>query len=256
MAAKSGIRPLVAGNWKMNGLAVSLAEARRMREKLAEPGFAAGVDAMICPPATLLTALAHESQGSRLLVGAQDCHRLASGAHTGDVSAEMLKDAGATAVIVGHSERRADHSERSSEVQAKALAARRAGLAAIVCVGETAGERKAGLTLVVVGRQLAASLPDGATAADTIVAYEPVWAIGTGLTASVADVAEVHAHLRKALAERYSGQGVAMRILYGGSVKPDNARELMSVPEVNGALVGGASLKAPDFLAIVAACAS
>lgn len=255
MAAKSGIRPLVAGNWKMNGLAASLGEARRVREKLGEPGFAAGVDTMICPPATLLAALAREAEGSRLLVGAQDCHRAASGAHTGDISAEMLKDTGASAVIVGHSERRADHGERSSDVQAKASAAHRAGLTAIVCIGETAGERKAGLTLAVVGRQLGASLPEPATAANTVIAYEPVWAIGSGLTPSVADVAEVHSHLRRALVERCGDEGRGMRILYGGSVKPDNALELMAVAEVNGALVGGASLKAVDFLAIVAACA-
>jgi triosephosphate isomerase len=254
-AAKSGIRPLVAGNWKMNGLAASLGEARRVREKLGEPDFAAGVDAMICPPATLLTALAREAEGSRLLVGAQDCHRAASGAHTGDISADMLKDAGAAAVIVGHSERRADHGERSGDVQAKASAAHRAGLTAIVCIGETAGERKAGLTLAVVARQLGASLPEPATAANTVIAYEPVWAIGTGLTPSTADVAEVHGHLRRALVERCGDEGRGMRILYGGSVKPDNARELMAVADVNGALVGGASLKAGDFLAIIAACA-
>ena len=256
MAAKSVIRPLVAGNWKMNGLAASLGEARRVRERLGQADFAPSVDVMICPPATLIGALAHDAAGSRLLVGAQDCHRSASGAHTGDVSAEMVKDAGASAVIVGHSERRADHGERSADVQAKALAAHRAGLTAIVCIGETAGERKTGLTLAVVARQLGASLPEKAAAADTVVAYEPVWAIGTGLTASVADVAEVHGHLRRALVERYGQEGRRMRILYGGSVKPDNARELMAVAEVNGALVGGASLKADDFLAIVAACAT
>ena len=256
MAAKSVIRPLVAGNWKMNGLAASLGEARRVRERLGQADFAPSVDVMICPPATLIGALAHDAAGSRLLVGAQDCHRSASGAHTGDVSAEMVKDAGASAVIVGHSERRADHGERSADVQAKALAAHRAGLTAIVCIGETAGERKTGLTLAVVARQLGASLPEKAAAADTVVAYEPVWAIGTGLTASVADVAEVHGHLRRALVERYGQEGRRMRILYGGSVKPDNARELMAVAEVNGALVGGASLKADDFLVIVAACAT
>jgi triosephosphate isomerase len=256
MASQSGVRPLVAGNWKMNGLAASLGEARRVREKLGQPDFAPGVDVMICPPATLIGALARDAAGSRLLVGGQDCHGSASGAHTGDISAEMLKDAGAGAVIVGHSERRADHGERSGDVQAKALAAHRAGLTAIVCIGETAGERKAGLTLAVVTRQLGASLPDRATAADTVVAYEPVWAIGSGLTASVTDVAKVHGHLRRVLAERYGDEGRRMRILYGGSVKPDNARELMAVAEVNGALVGGASLKADDFLAIVAACAT
>ena len=253
-ASASRIRPLVAGNWKMNGLTAALAEARAVRDTLAEAGFAPGVDAMICPPATLVAALAREAQGSRLAVGGQDCHPSASGAHTGDISAEMLKDAGATAVIVGHSERRADHGERNADVKAKAAAAHRAGLAAIVCIGETAGERRAGLTLAVVARQLAGSLPDKADAANTILAYEPVWAIGTGLTPTVADVAEVHGFLRRALVERLGTGGGAVRILYGGSVKPDNARALMAVDNVNGALVGGASLKAQDFLAIIAAC--
>jgi triosephosphate isomerase (TIM) len=256
MAVKAGIQPLVAGNWKMNGLAASLGEARRVRDRLATPGFAADVDVMICPPATLITALATEVSGSRLQVGGQDCHSAASGAHTGDVSAEMLKDAGASAVIVGHSERRADHGERSGDVRAKTMAAHLAGLSAIVCIGETAGERRAGLTLGVVGRQLAASLPDRAGAADTVVAYEPVWAIGSGLTASVSDIAEVHAFVRSALAARFGEEGGRMRILYGGSVKPDNAAQVLGVVNVNGALVGGASLKADDFLAIIAACAA
>jgi triosephosphate isomerase len=256
MASQAGVRPLVAGNWKMNGLQVSLGEARKVRDRLADAGFAGGVDVMICPPATLIGALAKDAAGSRLQVGAQDCHQAASGAHTGDIAAEMLKEAGARAVIVGHSERRADHGERSSDVLAKVRAAHRAGLCAITCIGETAGERKAGLTLAVVGRQLQASLPDAASAADTVVAYEPVWAIGSGLTASVSDVAAVHAFVRNALRARFGAQGSGMRILYGGSVKPDNARELMGVAEVNGALVGGASLKADDFLAIVAACAA
>jgi triosephosphate isomerase len=255
MAAPAhNVRPLVAGNWKMNGLTAALAEARRVRDRLAAPDFAPGVDAMICPPATLIAALAREAAGSPLMVGGQDCHAAANGAHTGDISAEMLKDAGAAAVIVGHSERRADHAERDADVRAKVLAARRAGLTAIVCLGETAGERRAGLTLAVVGRQLAASLPDKATAADTVLAYEPVWAIGTGLTPTPADVAEVHRFLRSALAQRYAAEGRAMRILYGGSVKPDNARTLLAIDDVNGALVGGASLKADDFIAIIAAC--
>jgi triosephosphate isomerase len=202
----------------------------------------------------LIGALARQAAGSRLQVGAQDCHPAASGAHTGDIAAEMLKDAGAGAVIVGHSERRADHGERSGDVKAKALAAHRAGLVAIVCIGETAGERRAKLTLGVVARQLGASLPDNASAANTVIAYEPVWAIGTGLMASTGDVAEVHGFLRAALSERFGAGGGAMRILYGGSVKPDNACELMAVQNVDGALVGGASLKADDFLAIVAAC--
>jgi triosephosphate isomerase (TIM) len=252
--AASQIRPLVAGNWKMNGLGGALGEAGRVRDGLGQAGFAPGVDAMICPPATLIAALAREAVGSRLQVGGQDCHARPSGAHTGDISAEMLKDAGAVAVIVGHSERRADHGERDHDVKAKALAAHRAGLAAIVCVGETAGERRAGLTLAVAGRQLAASLPEKARAGDTIVAYEPVWAIGTGLTPTPADVAEVHDFLRGVLAERFGTEGRAMRILYGGSVKPDNARALLVIDNVDGALVGGASLKADDFLAIVAAC--
>jgi triosephosphate isomerase len=244
----------VAGNWKMNGLTAALGEALRVRDGLGQAGFAPGVDAMICPPATLIAQLAREAAGSRLQVGGQACHARPSGAHTGDISAEMLKDAGAVAVIVGHSERRADHGERDHDVQAKALAAHRAGLAAIVCIGETAGERRAGLTLAVAGRQLAASLPEKARAADTIVAYEPVWAIGTGLTATSADVARVHDFLRGALVERFGTEGRAMRILYGGSVKPDNARALMAINNVNGALVGGASLRADDLLAIIAAC--
>ncbi len=254
VAAVGGIRPLVAGNWKMNGLVASLGEARRVQERLGDPAFAAGADVMICPPATLVAALAAQAAGSRLLIGAQDCHAEPRGAHTGDIAAEMLKDAGADAVILGHSERRADRGERSGDVRLKVLAARRAGLQAIVCIGETVGERRAGLTLAVVARQLKESLPDAATAADTVVAYEPVWAIGTGLTPSAADVAEVHGFLRNTLAERFGAEGRTMRILYGGSVKPDNARELMAVPNVNGALVGGASLKADDLLAIVAAC--
>lgn len=253
-ASAAGIRPLVAGNWKMNGLAASLAEARLVQERLGVPDFAAAVDVMICPPATLVAALAAQAAGSRLLVGAQDCHDQPRGAHTGDIAAEMLKDAGAGAVILGHSERRADHGERSSDVRPKVLAAHRAGLQAIVCVGETAGERRAGLTLAAVARQLKESLPDAATASDTVVAYEPVWAIGTGLTPSVADVAEVHGFLRDTLSERFGAEGRVMRILYGGSVKPDNAGELMAVANVNGALVGGASLKADDLLTIVAAC--
>jgi triosephosphate isomerase len=254
VGATAGIRPLVAGNWKMNGLAASLAEARRVEERLADPAFAAATDVMICPPATLIAALAGQARGSRLLVGAQDCHWAARGAHTGDVAAEMLKDAGASAVIVGHSERRAEHGERSIDVRRKVEAAYRAGLAAIVCIGETAGERRAGLTLSAVGRQLAGSLPDAVRPDNTVVAYEPVWAIGTGLTPTAADVAEVHGFLRATLAERFGAEGRTMRILYGGSVKPENARELMGIANVNGALVGGASLNGNDFLAIIAAC--
>jgi triosephosphate isomerase len=208
---------------------------------------------MICPPATLVAQLATASKGSELAIGGQDCHAAASGAHTGDISAEMLKDAGATAVIVGHSERRADHGELDRIVKAKAAAAHRAGIIAIVCIGETKGERLADLTLDVVNRQLAASLPDTATAHNTVVAYEPIWAIGTGLTPEAKDVAEIHAAIRKNLENRFGSAGKGIRILYGGSVKPANARELLSLPNVNGALVGGASLKAVDFLAIIRA---
>ena len=248
------IRPLIAGNWKMNGLKAQLAEAEAVRDALAGEEVPHGIDVMICPPATLISQLAGLAEGTRLAVGAQDCHWLPSGAHTGDISAEMLHDAGATAVIVGHSERRADHGELDHIVKAKAEAALRAGIAAIICIGETAGQRRAGLTLDVVGRQLAGSVPEASTAADTIIAYEPVWAIGTGLTPTTAEIAEVHAFIRKYLEKKFGNQGREMRILYGGSVKPSNAAELLAVPHVNGALVGGASLKATDLLGIVAAC--
>jgi triosephosphate isomerase len=254
MTKNSAPRPLVAGNWKMNGLASSLAEADKLMRRLADPAVGGKCDVMLCPPATLIGAMV-KAAGSGLAVGGQDCHAKASGAHTGDIAAEMLKDAGASAVIVGHSERRADHGETDAVVRAKAEAAYRAGLTAIVCVGETADERKAGKTLAVVTGQLAGSLPDAATDTNTVVAYEPVWAIGTGLTPTVADVAEVHAAVRAALVKRYGERGRQMRILYGGSVKPSNARELMSVENVDGALVGGASLKAEDFLGIIAAYA-
>jgi len=248
MNDRAMIRPLIAGNWKMHGLRASLAEALRVRDGLLADGPA---EAMICPPATLLAEFAAATRNSPLKIGAQDCHSSASGAYTGDLSAEMLADAGAVAVIVGHSERRAGHGELDRDVRAKARAAHRAGLAAIVCVGETAGERRAGLTLQVVTRQLTASMPEKATAADTAIAYEPVWAIGTGLTPTVADIAEVHAAIRVQLTERLGPEGARLRILYGGSVKPANAAELLSVANVNGALVGGASLKADDFLAII-----
>lgn len=208
------------------------------------------MDLAICPPFTLVAALADRGG---LPIGGQDCAVKASGAHTGDVSAEMLKDAGAAYVIVGHSERRTDHGETDALVAAKASAAWRAGLVAIVCVGETRAEREAGETLGVVGRQVAGSLPEGTTAANTVVAYEPVWAIGTGLTPTPGDVAEVHGFIRAELVRRFGADGQGIRILYGGSVKPANAAELMAVPEVNGALVGGASLKAADFLGIAGA---
>jgi len=251
VSQSSSIRPLVAGNWKMNGLKASLGEVTKLAAGLAQRAGQRGADVMLCPPATLVAAMADAASGSPIAVGGQDCHAKVSGAHTGDISAEMLRDAGASAVIVGHSERRADHGESDAAVRAKAEAAHRAGLVAIVCVGETADQRKAAQTLAVVGSQLRGSLPDTATAATTIVAYEPVWAIGTGLTPTAADVAEVHAMMREALTGRFGAEGGRMRLLYGGSVKASNARELMSVANVNGALVGGASLKADDFLGIV-----
>lgn len=251
--ASRQIRPIVAGNWKMNGSKAALAEAQKVADALVKGAGGGNVDVMICPPATLVQALAAALDGAKVAVGGQDCHVRASGAHTGDVAAEMLRDAGATAVIVGHSERRTDHGETSKIVRAKADAAHRAGLTAIVCIGETAGERRSDLTLRVVARQLADSLPDAATSANTIVAYEPVWAIGTGLTPTAQDVRVVHSAIRDALAKRFGAEGSGMRILYGGSVKPDNAKELMAVANVDGALVGGASLKADDFLGIIRA---
>lgn len=239
-------RPLVAGNWKMNGLAASEAE---LAKTIAGAGRCQ-CDLMVCPPATLIVEFAAAARGSPVLIGAQDCHPEASGAHTGDLSAEQLADAGAKAVIVGHSERRADHHESDALVRAKATAAWRAGLIAIVCVGEQRAEREAGKTLDVVGRQLDGSLPDGATGGKLVIAYEPVWAIGTGLTPTPADVAEVHGFIRERIERRFGGEGGRIRLLYGGSVKPTNAGDLLTVANVNGALVGGASLKADDFLGI------
>jgi triosephosphate isomerase len=244
-----GIRPLVAGNWKMNGTSASLNQLLMIGN-----GFMSGLDAeteaLVCVPATLLTRAAEILSRTPVHVGGEDCHAEESGAHTGDISAEMLKDAGASHVIVGHSERRADHGEDDATVHAKAAAAWRAGLVAIVCIGETRAEREAGATLDVLSRQIAGSVPVSATAANTILAYEPVWAIGTGLTPTAADVAEAHAHIRARLVEKLGPAAAKIRILYGGSVKPSNARELLSVANVDGALVGGASLKAADFLGI------
>jgi triosephosphate isomerase len=246
--AASPRRPLVAGNWKMNGLSASIAELDRVIA--GEFGLAPKVSLLICPPATLLAAFAERANGAEVMIGGQDCHAEPAGAFTGDLSAEMLADAGAEAVIVGHSERRTLHQETDADVRAKASAAWRAGLCAIVCIGETRAEREAGRTLDVLGRQLGGSLPDGVTAANLVIAYEPVWAIGTGLTPTAADVAEAHAFIRRRLATHAGAAGEAIRILYGGSVKPSNAAELMAVVHVDGALVGGASLNAKEFLAI------
>jgi triosephosphate isomerase len=243
-------RPLVAGNWKMNGLKSSADEVDRL---VTAAGGLKRLDLMVCPPATLVADFAERAKGSKLLIGGQDCHAEAAGAFTGDIAAEMLADAGASAVIVGHSERRTYHGENDATVRRKAMAAWRAKLAAIVCVGETEAEREGGRTLDVVGRQLEGSLPDGATAANLVVAYEPVWAIGTGRTPRAADVIEVHAFIRERLTARFGAAGEGMRVLYGGSVKPANAGELLTLANVDGALVGGASLKAVEFLGIAAA---
>jgi triosephosphate isomerase len=246
----TGRRPLVAGNWKMNGRKAAGAELAKMMDGARALPKA---DLMVCPPFTLLALFAGMARGTTLAIGAQDCHAEPAGAFTGDVSAEMLADAGAAAVIVGHSERRTYHRETDADVRAKALAAWRAGLTAIVCVGETKDQRVGGQALNVVGTQLDGSIPDGATAQNLVVAYEPVWAIGTGLTPTPADVAEMHGFIRNRLTARLSAAGEGVRILYGGSVKPSNAAELMAVANVDGALVGGASLKADDFLGIAAA---
>lgn len=247
MAAR---RPLIVGNWKMNGLTASLGEATALAGKVKAQAPAAELG--LCPPATLVAAMAAALKGTGIGVGGQDCHAKASGAHTGDISAEALKDAGATYVIVGHSERRTDHAETDAVVRAKAQAAHRAGLVAIVCVGETLAQRDANETLKVVSAQLRGSLPDDATAQNTVIAYEPVWAIGTGRTPTEAQVAEVHAAMRQDVKARFD-DGEGFRLLYGGSVKPDNAKSLMAVADVDGALVGGASLKANDFWPIIEA---
>ncbi len=246
------MRPLIAGNWKMNGVAASLAEAAAIAE--GARSVADAVDVMLCPPATLIAQMGWGTKDSPLLIGGQDCHADPSGAHTGDISAEMLADAGASAVIVGHSERRTDHGETDAAVRAKAEAARRAGLLAIVCIGETESERDAGEALAVVSRQLEGSVPAG-DGTGIVVAYEPVWAIGTGRTPSEGDIAAVHAHIRAGLERRFGSAGRAMRILYGGSMKPSNAAAILALTDVNGGLIGGASLKAADFLAIVRAAA-
>ncbi|MGY3452307.1 triose-phosphate isomerase [Bradyrhizobium sp. USDA 4353] len=247
------IRPLIAGNWKMNGLKASTAEFDAMLAGAAE--VSAKADLLVCPPATLVAAFADKARGNKAIaVGAQDCHAKASGAHTGDLSAEMLADAGASAIIVGHSERRADHGESDVVVHQKTEAVWRAGLVAIVCVGETQQQRDAGQTLDILRGQLNLSLPEGSRADNLVVAYEPVWAIGTGLTPTAGDVEQIHGFIRQLLIDRFKGEGAKMRILYGGSVKPSNAAELMAVANVNGALVGGASLKAADFLAIAKGC--
>ncbi len=244
------MRPLIAGNWKMHGLAKSLAEIEKLASTLA--ATPAECDVLICPPASLLTRAA-EAAGEHILIGGQDCHTEDGGPFTGDISAEMLKDAGASHVIVGHSERRQAHGETDAIVAAKAKAGWRGGLGVIICVGETEAERDAGKALDVVAGQIAGSVPQGALAALTAIAYEPVWAIGTGKTPTLEEIEAMHGHIRARLEAHMDSEGADMRILYGGSVKPGNAAEILKIAEVGGALVGGASLKATDFHSIIAA---
>jgi len=243
-------RKLAAGNWKMNGLKASLDELEALKSAHSSPA----VDILICPPATLVSAAAQATETSAISIGGQDCHPELSGFHTGDISAEMLRDAGATAVILGHSERREDHEESSETVRAKARTAQSQGLTAVVCLGESLAQRGAANTLDIIAGQLAASLPDNSTAENLVIAYEPIWAIGTGKVPTLAQIGEVHDFIRTRLERRFgAGVGRGVRILYGGSVKPDNAAEIFRVPNVDGALVGGASLKAQDFSPIIKA---
>jgi triosephosphate isomerase (TIM) len=244
-----GSRPLVAGNWKMNGVRESVGEAASVCEAVAAGG-AGKAEIVVCPPATLLMAVARICEGSSVALGGQNCHAEASGAFTGDISAEMLKDAGASYVILGHSERRAGHHETDKIVRAKAKAALRAGLAAIICAGETRAAREAGDALRVVGVQLAGSIPENSPPGQIVIAYEPVWAIGTGLTPTPQDIAEMHGFIRGRVNQHLPGHGAGIRILYGGSVRPANAAELLSIDDVDGALVGGASLSSAEFMAI------
>ena len=240
-------RKLAAGNWKMNGMHASITEIKALADACPSPAC----DVLICPPATAISAFADAAKGTSVSIGAQDCHANVSGAHTGDLSAEILVDAGASHIITGHSERRADHGESNETIRAKAEAAWRAGAIAIICVGETEAERDAGDALKVVASQMAGSIPEGATSQNTVIAYEPVWAIGTGRVPSLEDIAEVHDDMRANLKARFGDDANEMRLLYGGSVKPSNAAEIFAVANVDGGLVGGASLKASDFAGIV-----
>lgn len=244
---------LIAGNWKMNGL---LADGTALAKEVAAEVKKLGkteCEFLVCPPFTLLAAVKKALRGSKVALGAQDCHTADKGAHTGDISPAMLKDTGCTYVIVGHSERRADHKESNSLICQKAEAAYNAGLKAVICIGETGEEREAGKTIEVCTRQIMGSVPQSATAANTVIAYEPVWAIGTGKTPTAADVQEVHAAVRQVIAKKLGKANAnKMRLLYGGSVKPSNAAELLALPDVDGALIGGASLKASDFMGIAA----
>jgi triosephosphate isomerase (TIM) len=244
-------RALVAGNWKMNGTTASLGELRLLAEML--KGVVLRCDVMVCPPAPLLMASHRLTRSAPISLGGQDCHPEPFGPHTGDIAAEMLKDAGASAVIVGHSERRTGHGESNSLVRGKAQAGHRAGLISIICVGETFNERQSGNTLAVISSQLKGSVPEKSNGDDTVIAYEPVWAIGSGLTPSPGEIGEVHSHIRAELTRLLGEAADLIPVLYGGSVKPANAGELMAIGNVNGALVGGASLRAADFIGIIKA---
>lgn len=245
-----GIKPLVAGNWKMNGLSADLSQLEAMAGQY-DDALKGKIDLLVCVPATLLSRAFDKSHG--ISIGAQDCHGQASGAHTGDISVEMIADTGASSVIVGHSERRTDHGESDAIVNAKAEAGLSKGFQTIICIGESESERKSGVTLDVLKTQMAGSIPDDWHGGDMVVAYEPVWAIGTGLTPTADDVKEAHQFMRDELVSRFGDKGATVRLLYGGSVKPANAEELMAIGNVDGALVGGASLKADDFMGIAGA---
>lgn len=249
---KAMTRPLIAGNWKMNGTVHQLAEIEALKAGLGSSGK---TDIALCPPATLIARASAIAAGSPMIIGGQDCHTASSGAHTGDISAEMLADAGARLAIVGHSERRAAHHESDILVRAKTEALWRAKMTAILCVGESEAQRRAGHALEIVSHQLAGSVPDGASAQNLVLAYEPIWAIGTGLTPTEADIADMHRHIRDTLSRRFGAGGATIRILYGGSVNPTNAAAILGLAGIDGALVGGASLKAADFLKIIAAAA-
>jgi len=246
------IRPLIAGNWKMNGLNEDLGELRAIASSLSSD-LGQGFDALICLPATLLSRAAEILQGENLALGGQDCHYAASGAHTGDISAIMLKDSGADFVILGHSERRVTYQESNALICAKMQAARSSGLQTILCIGESLGEYEAGETMGIIDRQLDESLPAEIDGAGLIIAYEPVWAIGSGKIPSLSEIDKVHQFIRAKMCARFGAVGEQIRLLYGGSVKPDNAARILTLDDVNGALVGGASLKARDFIAICAA---
>lgn len=243
-------RPLIAGNWKMNGLTADATDLAGDLSRRLSTAPEHSFDMLVCPPFTLLSQAIVIAGDSGLMIGAQNCHTAEKGAHTGDISAAMLADLGCTHVIVGHSERRTDHGETNADVCAKTQAAWAAGLTAVICIGETETERDTGRTLEVVGGQLTQSVPEGATASNTVIAYEPVWAIGTGRTATPDEAQSVHAFIRSELVNRLGDEGDNIRILYGGSMKPGNAAELIALEDIDGGLIGGASLVADDFWAI------